>query len=103
VPVSAPAREGAAQPTPRAPSCPRSFPADDQVATLALPTHSSPAPRVFCSRSLCAGSARAWRAEGAPLKIRLMARPGHADVAQKWHSSARMACQAGSGMAAASL
>ena len=37
VPVSAPAREGAAQPTPRAPSCPRSFPAEDQVATLALP------------------------------------------------------------------
>jgi hypothetical protein len=28
---------------------------------LALLTHSSPALRVFSSRSLCAGSARAWR------------------------------------------
>jgi hypothetical protein len=36
---------------------------------LVLLTHSSPALRVFSSRSLCAGSARAWRAESAPLMI----------------------------------
>ena len=36
VPVSAPAREGAAQPTPQARRCPRSFLVEDQVVPLAL-------------------------------------------------------------------
>jgi hypothetical protein len=71
-------------------------------------------PRLRCGRDcLPAGAGpltwwrrrRAQRAparQGAPLKIHLMARPGHADVVRKWHSSARMACRTGNGRAAAS-
>jgi len=36
-PVSAPARKGAVQPTPRARTDPRPFPAEDLAVTLALP------------------------------------------------------------------
>jgi hypothetical protein len=60
-PVSAPAREGAAQPTPRARTDPRHSPLRTRWSRSHFLTHPSSALRVSSSRSLCAGSARAWR------------------------------------------
>ena len=57
VPVSAPPRKGAAQPTPPAQSCPTHSPLRTRWSCSHSLTHSSPALRVFSSRSLCAGSA----------------------------------------------
>ena len=61
-PGSAPAREGEAQPTPRARTDPRPFsaPAPALVVMLA-PTHSSPGTSRLQHSISCAGSACAWR------------------------------------------
>ena len=62
-PDSARAREGAAQPTPRARTDPRPFPAEALalVVTLALPPRFRLRHSASSALDRCAGSARAWR------------------------------------------
>jgi hypothetical protein len=66
-PVSAPAREGRAKPNAPGADRPPTFPAEVQVVMLALAHAFLSGTSRLPALDPCAGSARAWRAAGAPL------------------------------------